>query len=210
MKKYFLTLFAISALALTPIAHAQFGSMPSIGGLLGDKKTSATANLDAQQGKLVRSYVAAGNDILTANGNLAEALGIKAQSVNAAATSDSISAKDIEEQDKAISADAIAVSTALKSGAKLMDNESKAKYAKGLVFLASGLKKYIDMRQDAQGFASGMSSASPLEVVKLQSAAYIVKSLPTTVTNLTSVFSSAVEFAKSNGVEIPKDATSLL
>lgn len=210
MNKSFTTFVAMCALTFAPVSYAQFGGMPSLGGLMGGKQASPSADLGAQQGQLVSTYVAAGKDVLTANRYLAEALGIKAQSINAAATSDSISAKDIEEQDKAISADASAVSEVLKSGATLKDAESKAKYAQGLLSLAGGLKKYISMRQDAQGFASGLSSVSPLELVKLQSAVYIAKSLPTTLTNLTSVLGSAVEFAKSNGVEIPKDATSLL
>lgn len=205
MKKYFVALCAVGALAMAPVCHAQLGGL-----LGGGKKSEASADLGAQQDQLVRGYVGAGKDVLTANGQLAEALGIKAQAVNAAATSDSLSAKDIEEQDKAISADAAAVSDALKSGAKLKDAESKAKYAKGLVALASGVKKYMDMRKDAQGFASGLSSASPLQMGKLQAGAYIAKNLPTSVTNLTSVLRSAVDFAKSNGVEVPKDATSLL
>ena len=144
MNKYLVTLCAFGALTLTPVCHAQ------LGGLLGGKKSEASSDLGAQQDQLVRSYVGAGKDVLAANGHLADALGIKAQAVNAAATSDSLSAKDIEAQDKAISADASAVSEALKSGAKLKDAEAKAKYAKGLVALAGGVKKYMDMR-----FSSG-------------------------------------------------------
>jgi hypothetical protein len=208
VNKYLITLCAIGALTLSPVCQAQFGGM--LGGMLGGKKSEASADLGAQQDQLVRRYVAAGKDVLTANGHFADALGIKAQAVNASATSDSLSAKDIEDQDKVISADAAAVSEAIKSGAKLKDAEAKAKYAQGLVALASGVKKYVDMRNDAQGFASGLSSISPLQMGKLQAGAYILKNLPSSVTNLTSVLHSAVDFAKSNGVEVPKDATSLL
>jgi hypothetical protein len=44
----------------------------------------------------------------------------------------------------------------------------------------------------------------------LQSGVYIVRSLPGSVSNLTGSLKSAIDFAKSNGVEVPADATSVL
>ena len=209
MKKILALSIAASILVAAPLSHAQLGN------LLGAAKSvaggsSVGADVGVQQDQLVRSYVAAGKDVSTANSHLLDALGIKAQAVNAAATSDSLSAKDIEAQDKAISADTAAVSEALKSGATLKDTEAKAKYAQGLLFLATGVKKYANMSKDAQGFTSGLSSVSPLQLGKLQSGIYVAKSAPTSVSNLTNVLKSAIDFAKTNGVEIPKDATSLL
>ncbi len=206
MKKKLFAAIAVIALAAPALSHAQ------LAGLLGGAKSSGNsgADLGAQQDSLVRNYVAAGKQVLVANGHLAEALGIKAQAVNAAATSDSLSAKDVEAQDKAISVDAAAVAEALKGGAALKDAEAKSTYAKGLLSLATGVKKYVDMRKDVQGFSSSLSGASPLQLPKLQAGAYVAKNLPTSMTNLTNVLKSAVEFGKSNGVEIPKDATSLL
>ncbi|MET4576193.1 hypothetical protein [Ottowia thiooxydans] len=210
MKKIVTISVAAALLAIAPLSHAQFGSMlGNVKSALGSG-SSGGGDIGARQDQLVRSYVAAGKDVSTANSHLADALGIKAQAVNAAATSDSLSAKDIEEQDKAISANTAAVSEALKSGATLKDSEAKAKYAQGLLFLATGVKKYIGMSSEAQGFTSGLSSISPLQLGKLQAGAYVVKSVPTSVTNLTSVLKSAVDFARNNGVEIPQDATSLL
>ena len=92
----------------------------------------------------------------------------------------------------------------------MKDAEAKAKYAQGLLLLATGVKKYVGMGKDAQGFTSGLSNISPLQLGKLQAGVYVAKSAPTSVTNLTNVLKSAVDFAKSNGVEIPQDATSLL
>lgn len=210
MKKLFTIAVTTVALAAPSLCVAQLGNL--LGGLGGTKSSSgnAGADLGAQQDSLVRNYVAAGKDVLTANSHFAEALGIKAQAVNAAATSDSLSAKDIEAQDKAISANAAAVSDAMKAGATLKDAESKAKYAKGLVSLVSGVVKYKNMTNDAQGFSSGLSGASLMMLPKLQSGVYIVKSLPGNVSNLSNSLKSAIDFAKSNGVEIPADATSLL
>lgn len=206
MKKHMVALVAVIAMAAPVAGMAQLGGLP-IGG---KSAGNAGADLAGQQDALVRNYVAAGKDVLTANQHLADALGIKAQAVNDAATSDSLSAKDVEAQDKAISANAAAVSEALKGNAQLKDSEAKAKYGKGLLSLAVGVKKYVDLRKDAQAFASGMSSASPMQMGKLQSGAYVAKTLPTSITNLTTVLKSAVEFGKANGVEVPKEATSVL
>jgi len=205
-KKSVAIAFVSIALTLPMASFAQFGN------LLGGNKASSSggADLSGQQTQLVRNYSAAGKDVLTANGQIGDALGINAQAVNASATSDSMSASDLEAQDKAISANADAISKALKAGATLKDAEAKKKYAQGLISLVSGVKKYVGMRTDVQNFSTGLSSASPLQLPGLQSGAYIVKNLPTSVSNLSSVLKSAVDFAKSNGVQVPADATSVL
>lgn len=208
MKKIIALSLASAILSITPLSHAQFGNL--LGSAKSGSSSSANADMGAQQDQLVRTYVAAGKDVLTANSHLAEALGIKAQVIDATATSDSLSAKDIEAQDKAISASTAELSEALKSGATLKDTQAKTKYAQGLLFLATGVKKYTNMGKDAQSFTSGLSGVSPLQISKFQSGVYIAKGVPTSVSNLTSVLKSAVDFAKSNGVDIPKDATSLL
>lgn len=208
MKKITAVSLAAAMLAITPLSHAQFGN------LLGSVKSIATGSggSDAigQQDQLVRNYVAAGKDVLTANAHMAEALGVKAQAVNAIATSDSLSAKDIEAQDKAISAETAAVSEALKSGATLKDAQAKAKYAQGLQSLATGMRKYMMMGKDAQNFTAGLASAPPLQLGRLEPGIYVARNLPTSVGNLGSVLKSAVDFARSNDIDVPQDATSLL
>lgn len=210
MKKTFALAVTAIALAVPTLSSAQFAN--PLSGLMGGKSSSSNAGADmgAQQDSLVRTYVAAGQNVLKANVHMADALGIKAQSINAAASSDSFSANDIEAQDKAISADSAALAEALKSGATLKDEEAKAKYAQGLLSLAVGVKKYVDMSKEAQGFASGMSSVSPLQMGKLQSGVYIAKNLPGNVSDLTATLKSAIDFARRNGVEVPAEATSVV
>lgn len=215
MKKTFAIATAVLVLAAPTLSSAQFGNIGgALTNLTGSKSSgasaSASADVSVQQDQLVRGYVSAGREVLTANGYMASALGIKAQAINSSATSDTLSASQIEAQDKAISADSAALSEAMKSGATLKDSEAKAKYAQGLLSLTKGVKKYVDMGKDTKGFASGMSGVSPLQLGKLQSGMYIVQNLPGNVTNLSSVLKSAVDFARTNGVEVPKDATSLL
>lgn len=213
MKKTFAIVTAIIVLAAPTLSSAQFGNIGgALSNLAGNKPAGANggADVSVQQDQLVRSYVSAGKEVLTANGQIAGALGIKAQAINAAATSDTLSASEIEAQDKAISADSAAISEAMKSGATLKDAQAKAQYAQGLLSLTKGVKKYMDMSKETKGFASGISGVSPLQLGKLQSGMYIVQNLPGSVSNLSSVLKNAVDFARTNGVEVPKDATSLL
>lgn len=146
---------------------------------------------------------------MQANTHLAHALGIQAEMVNASATSDSLSASDIEEQDKAISANAAAISGALKNNAKLKDSEAKTTYAKGLLSLALGMKKYLDMQKDVKTMSSSLSNASPFQLVSLQPSLYVVKNLPSSITNVSDALKNAISFARSNGVEVPKSVASV-
>lgn len=210
MKKIFAISIAIGALALTSHSHAQFGNMLGAAKSLTGSQSSSGTELSSQQDQLVRSFVAANKDISTSNVHMADALGIKLEVINAEATSDAFSAKQIDENSKAVSAGTASIVEALKAGATLKDAEAKKKYAQGLFFLATGIKKYMGMSKDAQGFTSSLSSASPLQLGKLESGIYVAKNVPSSLTSMTNVLKTAVEFAKSNGVEIPKDATSLL
>lgn len=209
MKRYFAPVLMAVALAT---ASASYAGLGGLGDMLGGKKPadSAGADISGQQTQLVKSYINAGKDVMSANGYMAEALGLKAQAVNASAISDSMSAKDIEAQDKAISVDAEAVSNALKTGATLKDNEAKMKYGKGLLALANGVKKYIAMKNDASTFGKSLTNVNPMQLTGVQSGAYIAKNLPTRISDLTNTLKSAVDFARKNGVEVPADATSIL
>src|SRR5690606_20664314 len=133
-KRSFLSLCAF--VVVPSVSHAQIGNLLGGTKLLGSG--GGGADLTAQQTTMVRNYVAAGQDVMVANTHLADALGVKAAMVNASATADSLSASEIEEQDKAISANAAAISDALKGNAKLKDSEAKTIYAKGLLVLALG------------------------------------------------------------------------
>lgn len=206
MKRKIVLVTSLLALAAPGIALAQFGN------LLGGKAaaTDSKADVFAQQDRMVQTYAEAGGMVLTSNGHFSQALGLKAEASNAAAKADSLSGKDLEAQDKAISAGTAELVGKLKTDAKLKDGPSKESYAKGLLSLAQGVKKYMDMSKEAQSFSSGLSSVSPLQMGKLQSGVYVAKTLPGNISNLTNVLKSAVEFGKSNGVQIPKEATSLL
>jgi hypothetical protein len=214
MKKNLAILVFATLLAGVPALC--LSQLPSIGGL-GSKLPGASAggDLSGQQVTLVRSYVAGGKDVLFSQSKLLEALGLKDQAATAQATANSLSegstTQNLQDADKVQSANSTAISDALKNQNATLDAQSKQIYAQGLTLLAAGLIKYTGMRQDVAGFSKGLAGPGALQAgSKLQSGAFIIKTLPGSISNTTSTLNSAVSFAKSHGIEVPPDATAAL
>lgn len=211
MKSNITALAVVSMLAGIPlIASSQ---MPSFGGL--GSKLGGGGDLSSQQGGIVKSYVAGGKDVLSSQSKLLEALGLKDQAATAQATAnalgDGATEQNLQDANKAQSDSSVALSDALKNQNATLDTQSKKTYTQGLVLLASGLVKYTGMKQDVAGFSKGLASPAGLQAgSKLQAGAYIVKTLPNSISNTSSTLSSAVSFAKSHGIEVPPDATAAL
>ena len=213
MKKSIASLAVLAV--LTGVPAIGFSQMPSLGGL-GSKLTgSSNGDLVGQQGNLVKSYVAGGKDVLSSQAKLLDALGLKDQAATAQATAASLgegATKDnLAAADEAQSANSAAISAALKTQSGTLDAQSKQTYTQGLVLLASGLVKYTGMKQDVAGFSKGLAGPAALQAgSKLQSGAYIVKTLPDSTSTTFSTLNSAVSFARSHGIEVPADATAAL
>ena len=63
------------------------------------------------------------------------------------------------------------------------------------------------LKGPAESFSTGLKSASPLMLPKLQAGAYVVTQLPTGLSNLGTSMKNASAFAKSNDIPVPPDAT---
>jgi hypothetical protein len=214
MKKNLTTLTLAIFLAGAPAIC--FSQLPSFGGL-GSKLPGGNAggDLSGQQTSLVRSYVAGGKNVLLSQSKLLEALGLKDQAATAQATANSLSegatTDNLEEANKVQSADSTALTEALKSQNATLDAQSKQTYTQGLALLATGLIKYAGMRQDVAGFSKGLAGPAAVQAgTRLRSGAFIIKTLPSSISNTISTLSNAVSFAKSHGIEIPPDATAAL
>jgi hypothetical protein len=214
MKKNLTTLTLAIFLAGAPAIC--LSQLPSFGGL-GSKLPGGNAggNLSGQQTSHVRSYVAGGKNVLLSQSKLLEALGLKDQAATAQATANSLSegatTQSLEDADKAQSANSTALADALKNQNATLDAQSKQTYTQGLALLATGLVKYTGMRQDVAGFSKGLAGPGAVQAgTKLQSGVFIIKTLPSSISNTTSTLNSAVSFAKSHGIEVPPDATAAL
>lgn len=213
MNKFFksIAIAATLAAAVTTTAHAQF-SMPSIPGM-GKSSGGAAADLTGQQDKLVTSFVAANKDVLNANSTMQAALGLQVESIASKATADSLTegaTKDnLDAANKQLSVSTAAVAAELAKGPKL-DAKSKAAFGLGLASLASGVIKYVGVGKSVSNMASGLSSASPMQLFKLQPAVFMVAQVPGSLASLASTLKSAIDFAKSNDIPVASDATQAL
>lgn len=210
MKKPIVTIALSVCIAFPVAAYAfGFGSLPGIGG----GGASSGTDLSASQDQLVKSYVSGSKLVLVSQYEMANAVGLKDKAAAYKATADALSTgatKDnLENADKAMSDSSKAVADALAKN-PTMDAEGKKHFALGLASLAGGIISYSGMTKDASNFSSGISSASPMELMKLSSAMYIVKSLPSNLKNLISSLNNAVSFAKSHDIPVPSDATKAL
>lgn len=203
------TLFAAALLCVPLAATAQMPSLKSIPGL-GALTGSGGGDVGGQNDSLVRGYVAANKDVLLANSQMADALGLKDAAAASKATADALTdgatKGNLEESNKAVSASTDAVAAEMAKGPKL-DAQAKQKYQSGMAQLGQGLLKYIALRGPAQAFSTGLKSASPLMLPKLQTGAYVVSQLPSGLSNLSTSMKNASAFAKSNDIPVPPDAT---
>jgi hypothetical protein len=214
MKKNIASMAVVVMLAAIPaISLSQIPSFP----VPGSKPSGDTGgeDLSGQQTGLVKSYVAGGKDVLSSQSKLLEALGLKDRAATAQATSDALGAGatkgELQKADEARSASSTALSETLKNQNLTLGAQSKHTYTQGLSLLASGLIKYTGMKQDVAGFSKKLSGPGAMQPgTTLQSGAYIVKTLPSSISNTSATLSSAVNFAHSHGIEVPPDATAAL
>lgn len=213
MKKLFASVAIASSIAagIPSVAYAQF-SMPSIPGM-GKSSGGETADLGAQQDKLVSGFVAANKDVLNANSVMEQALGLKTGATASKATADALTegaTKDsLEAANKQVSASTEAVAAELAKGPKL-DAQAKATFGLGLVTLASGVGKYIGLGKNVKDMASSLSSVSPMQLPKLQSAVLVVSKFPDALSSVSTALKNAIAFAKDNNIPVPADATKML
>lgn len=201
-------LLLVAAGAAPTLALAQF-SLKNLVPNIGVGKSNAT-DMSGQNDALLSGYVAANKDVLLANSQMAEALGLKDQAAASRATAEALTdgatKGNLEDANKAVSTSTAAVAAEMAKGPKL-DAKAKATYQAGLAQLGHGLLRYIALRGPAQTFSAGVKSASPMMIPKLVTGVYIVSQLPSGVSNLATSLQNASAFAKSNDIPVPDDAT---
>ncbi|MBV8249711.1 MAG: hypothetical protein JO200_14795 [Comamonas sp.] len=212
MKKILTTVaVACAALAIPYTASAQFSSR-SFGG---SKSSAPAADLGGQQTTLVKNFVAANVDVLKANAKMSEALGLKATAADAEAMVQQLSSGSTFDKDSASKAATAVGDSGGAIAAKLaekpqLDAAAKVTYSQGLLSLAKGVVKYKGLGQDVTSMGDGLKSAPLTQLPSLGGATYAVSQFPTSTTEVLKALKNAVDFAKSNGIEVPKEATSLL
>lgn len=202
---------ACAALATPYTASAQF-SIPGFGS---SKSGAPAADLSGQQTTLVKNFVAANVDVLKANAKMGEALGLKATAADAEAVAQQLSSGSTFDKDSASKAVTAVGDSGGAIAAKLaekpqLDAAAKATYTQGLLSLAKGVVKYKGLGKDVTSMGDSLKSAPLTQLPSLGGATYVVSKLPTSTTEVLKALKNAVDFAQSNGIEVPAEATSLL
>jgi hypothetical protein len=205
MKKLLVTAALAVAAAAPTVVLAQF-SMPSIPGLGKSGGSTAGADVVGQGDALVRNYVAANKEVLSANGKMLAALGLKDKAAAADATVNSMSGGategNLSEGNKVVadSGGAIAAELAKKP---VLDASAKAVFAAGLANLVNGSIKYVGLGKDVKDMGTSLKGASPLQLAKLSSAAWVVSKFPGAASELYDTLKVAIKFAKEQNIPLP-------
>lgn len=190
-------------------AQAQFDKL--IGGLAGLAKGGNPASTDS--GGIVKTYIDADREVLRANGDMADALGLKDAAALSRATADALgdgaTVDGLKDADKVVTDSSGLIQAELAKSPK-MDEKSKERFASGLVKLVKGVRKYHSLKKSVGEMASGSSPLNMLMGGSIGTMAYIGSNLPSSVTNLASALQNAITFAQSNDIPVPPDATQAL
>jgi hypothetical protein len=202
--------FVVGALRLlvvvaTLIMPAQAGPLDK---LLGGGGPEGAASPES----VVNMYIGATQTVLRSQERLLKAVGKGEAAAKAALQAENLkegaTKQNLEEAALVQTENSKALEEALKAGGTVLDQESKVVYAQGLATLGRGVRQYYLLILHAKTFRPGLNLLGSLGM--LNAALFVVNSLPTTSSSLTSTLSLAVQFAQSQGVEVPEDATAAL
>lgn len=205
-KAIIVSILSIVISTASGVSFAQFGGIGAA--LVGGKAGSGDSSVSPEG--LVKSYVGGTKQVMSADVNFLKALGLKdhaAQEELAAKNlTEGATSSGLEDAARVQTASSVALAEAMSAKTVNMSAASKKTYALGLVDLTKGLRSYMGMSSDVKAFKPSPTSLG----AAADSAMYIVKSLPDSITNLKDTLMRAVAFAKENKIEVPADATSLL
>lgn len=211
-----LNLLALACALAATTAQAQF-SLPNIGKVVGGGSASAPADgvdPSLQQDQLVRAYVAANKDVLIAQSQMADAVGLKESAAKLKSTADSLgdgaTKGNLSDADKIQSDSSKEISAKLNDGTVTMDAESQKKYSAGMASLGSGVIKYVGLRPHITNFGGALKAAPMLAMTKLSAGAYVVTSFPGNIKNVYDTLSFSTAYAKSHDIPVPGNATKAL
>lgn len=203
-RNFYAVAFGLAIAAYSGISCAQF-SMPSIPGVGGGSKASSVT----AEG-LVKNYVSGTKLVMNSNTKFLTALGLKELSEKQALASKNLTegatSSGLEDAAKVQTESSKAMADAMDSKQVVLSAEGKKTYTLGLIDLAGGIKSYLGMASDVKGFTPSLTSIG----ASAGAAAYVVKSLPSSITSLKDTLTRSIAFAKENKIEVPADATSVL
>lgn len=217
MRKNYISFFLACGVLAAPLA-SQAGLFDAVTNTAstatGGGASSGGSDAGPSQDALVQGYVQANKSILIAQSKMASALGAKDAAAKAKAEADALNSgatvDNLNKADSVQSDVSKAISDRQADKSYKMDAASKKEFSAGMATLGKGLLQYALLAPKIQSFTAGLKSASPLAMAKLSSGIYIAKSLPSNASNLKTTLSSSIDYAKSNDIPVPADATKAL
>ncbi|MEF8759247.1 MAG: hypothetical protein V5B36_05840 [Candidatus Accumulibacter sp. UW25] len=200
---------SILGIAMATTSGASFAQFGGITNALGGGKTSSESSSVSAEA-LVKSYVGGTKQVMSADVNFLNALGLKEQAgreeLAAKNLTEGATSSGLEDAAKVQTESSTAMAEAMAAKKMTMSAASKKTYALGLVDLTKGIRSYMAMSSDVKNYKPGLTSIG----AAAGAAMYVVKSLPDSITGLKDTLQRAIAFAKENKIEVPADATSLL
>ena len=223
MKKVLVIFSIVVSLALMAAspAAAQFGGF----GKKKEEKSgggASQADVEVQQEKLVKSFVASQENLLQAQSLVADALGLKGEKEKLDAERKALGSgsadkkslkrsvglsedvqKDIQERmDKG---------EALSDSGKKLIAQSLIPYSKSVAGVAGMVNDAKSLADGIQGQVKAAGMMGAMKVKKtFDVGLYIAPKVPGLAAGMTKQLASIVKFAKKNGVDIPSEATDLI
>ena len=193
----------------------------------GKSDVAAGANGAAQPSalsSLVQNYLGANQQVLSGQSSLASAMGMssvasKAQSAAGLLSGSGGSGVPSTSELSQLGGTQQSVSQSLmqafsKKSTTPPTAESKQTFSDGLASLGQGVKQYAGLQSDLGSVKNSMNMSSLMQAgsnpATAQAATYIAQSAPGQLQSLMQTLSSAVQYAKTNGISVPSIATSAL
>lgn len=214
MRKFYLLGFLIALGANGGVALG--GPLSSMGSMFSHVRRPAGPDLEGAQATTVADYVVASKLVLSADSKMAQALHLDGDIATLKATSDSLKAGasegDLKNSDVTLNKSTTDILASLKTNPQL-DAKSKSLFAAGIGDLALGAFEYVKVGKEVSSSQSALSSASPMQLVKLGPLVYVARTMPSNAKTFTQALTAATEFAKGQNIPVPAnaaDATSAL
>lgn len=191
-----------AAVLVSTASYAQFGNL--IGGAASAVTGGGGSSVSVQQ--ITDNYVAGSKQIVSAQSNLLKAVDQNIKVDEQAAVVRNLTAgatsQQIEDADKIITERNAALKEKYSQQGLVLDAKAKKQFALGMKDFALGVISYVKLGVSVKGFKPSAS-----DIGSAGTAIAIAKSVPTDIGNLKDTFGVMYDYAKSNNIPLPKEAT---
>jgi hypothetical protein len=201
IRNLFIAILATASLASTSVMAFD---MPSFGS---SSKKVDVEGLSKQQAEMLVSMAIALNQISQAQSQMADAVGLKAESDTAKNTADALKNGNLggkDDMEKVVTSTLDVqskIDEALKKNIKL-DAQGSAKFSSALRPFGLGAIAMIDTgKKTIDTTKSLMTVTDPMVLSKLGALMYVGSKAPSLISSFGATSSNIIEFAKSNGIQ---------